>query len=111
MSVAGSLETLFDHRLGNLPPIAFAEVFDRLIWCLEDNGSAIVDLQRAWLSSNDPERVRVALKMAEVFPFTDQVEMDRALDRITTQWPEFAADCRQFRNTFERCWKPGPSLW
>jgi len=111
MGSSDLLEALFELRAKNLPPIAFAEVLDRLVWCLDDNGHDIVGMQRRWLAGDDPERLRVALKMAEVFPFASQEDMDGELDRISVAHPGLAVDCREFRKHFESCWKPGPSLW
>ena len=40
--MADVMEFLYAHRAPNLPADALAEVLDRLIWCLDDNGDAIM---------------------------------------------------------------------
>lgn len=85
---------LYDQSCDNLPPDALAEVLDRLIWCLKDNGTAICATRERWLLSDDRGRVEVALTMEEVLPFDDTGEMTTAFARICAKWPEFSERCQ-----------------
>jgi hypothetical protein len=91
------MEFLCSHRMRSLPPSALADVFDRLIWCLDDNGEALGKVRESWLTSNDRELVEIALAMNEVFPFADGSEMNQVLARVAKTWPDLAARCDQLR--------------
>jgi hypothetical protein len=84
---------LFANRVKDLPPRGLAEVFDRLIWCLSDNGQEILKIQREWLSSQDVERVKIALEMKEAFPFENPNQMNQVLKSISANWPELRVKC------------------
>jgi hypothetical protein len=98
LKVADVMEFLYMHKASNLPPDALADVFDRLIWCLDDNGESITQVQEKWLRSGDRGRVEIALAMDEVFPFKDAVAMTAALDDISSRWPELGARCEQIKS-------------
>ena len=68
MSVA---DFLFERRARNLAPDVLADVLDRLVWIMDDNGKQICAAVERWLRSSDRSRVEVALRMREVFPFRD----------------------------------------
>lgn len=72
---------------------ALAEVFDRLVWCVDDNGAEIGRHREAWLLCDDKGKVAIALAMDEVFPFRDQLRMEEVLVAISERWPEFSARC------------------
>jgi hypothetical protein len=89
------MDFLMSHRAPSLPPIALAEVFDRLIWCLADNGAALLQVRESWLRSEDRDRVEVALAMNETYPFTRFEDMRAALTRITSRWPDLEPRCAE----------------
>lgn len=89
------LEYLYDVRARNLPPVALAEVFDKLIWCTADNGAEILRVAEDWLKGNNREKVQIALTMSEVFPFGSLEEMEQELGAVAQRWPEFSARCQE----------------
>lgn len=95
VTVRDLMEFIVEQRAPNLPATALADVLDRLIWCLGDNGAQIESVREEWLRSDDIERVAIALAMDEIFPFPDEAEMRRELGRIAERWPEFRARCEE----------------
>ncbi len=91
------MNSLMAHRAELLPPKGLAEVFDRLIWCLDDNGESLLRIREEWLQSDDRDRVDVALAMDEVFPFKDENMMNRVFLRISSRWPDLAETCAHIR--------------
>jgi len=82
------MEHLFSRRAPNLPPAGLAEVFDRLLWCLDaSDGAEILETQRDWLRSGDLEKIEIALAMSEVFPYSTREELAENLDRLVKQFP------------------------
>ena len=94
--IANTIETLFAQSAGGLPAKYFADVMDRLVWCLGDNGAAIVALQQRWLAGDDPEKVEVALALSEVEPFANEDEARTQLKRISERWPHLRSACEQY---------------
>lgn len=66
--LATAMDLLVRHRAPSLAPEALADVFDRLIWCLDDEGAALLSVVEAWLLGDDRDRVEIALAMTESFP-------------------------------------------
>ena len=93
--VASSIEILFQNRVHGLPASYFADVLDRLIWCLSDNGSSVLEMQLEWLSSEDPDRVEVALAISEVELFQTEADARNQLRRISERWPHLRAACQR----------------
>lgn len=87
------MNTLFAHRAVGLPAHALADVLDRMIWCLDDNGAALLRVREDWLQSDELERVEVALAMDETFPFEDRKTMEEVFARISAKWPHLAQRC------------------
>jgi len=90
-------DIILAHRAPGLGPEVFAELFDSLVWTLDDNGTAVVRLCEEWLASGDRERVEVALEMDELCPFTDPSMLVGALDRISRLWPDLSSKCQRLR--------------
>ena len=88
-------EYLYSRRAKNLPPTALADFFDRLIWCLDDNGAEISGIQREWLKSDDPDKVEIALSMTEVCPFDTQSELAKQLKAILLKFPALKDRCEK----------------
>lgn len=97
MTIDGVMEFLFVHRASALPPSALAEVFDRLIWCTDDQGAGLLKVREEWLRSTDRARVEIALAMEESLPFANFAEMDEALTCIETLWPDLGPRCCEIR--------------
>ena len=93
--MARIMDTLYLHRAPNLPHTVLADIFDRLIWCLDDNGEALLKVRERWLSSGDRGRVDLALAMDETFPFGSAQQMKDALSRISAKWPDLEAQCNK----------------
>jgi hypothetical protein len=96
------MDWLIGHRAPALPADALAEVFDRMIWCLDDNGGALLQVREQWLVSEDRDRVEIALAMQETFPFQEAAKMNEVFARISAKWPELAASCEAIRQARER---------
>lgn len=103
------MDFLFEHRVSALPPTALAEVFDRLVWCMDDNGEEIAQVRESWLRGEDPERIAIALAMPSLFPFRTREEMARAFERISVRWPHLASDCARILERWDEQAKRTPS--
>lgn len=89
------MDSLLENAVPNLPPKGLAEVFDRLIWCLADNGAEVLEVRDAWLRSDDLRKVKIALAMDETFPFDGGDRMRTELARIAERWPELSPRCSE----------------
>lgn len=87
------MDSLYTQRVQGLPATALAEVFDRLIWCLADQGDSLLQVRESWLESSEKERVEIALAMDETYPFRNAEKMEAVLERIATRWPELRPRC------------------
>lgn len=74
-------------------PKGLAEIFELLVWTMNDNGTEISRAIERWLLSDDVERVRVAVEVRDWFPFPHATEMDAALAVVKARWPELASLC------------------
>ena len=54
-------EHIFNRRSATVKPEWIADLLERLVWLLDDNGSEIHQTMREWIATGDLERVRVAL--------------------------------------------------
>jgi hypothetical protein len=86
---------LFERSRGVIRawPRGLAELFELLVWTMDDNGAEVMRAVERWLLSDDFERVRVAVELREVFPFRHRAEMDAALAVVKARWPELAERC------------------
>jgi len=92
-SVFDVMEFLLANMAPNLPPGALAEVFDRLIWCLADNGKELLAIRDSWLQGDDRRKVAIAIAMDETLPFDGGSQMRGNLEKIADRWPEFTERC------------------
>jgi hypothetical protein len=94
-----TIEQVMTYMLRNsvpgLPPASLAEVFDRLIWCLADNGEGLLNVRKDWLECGDPAKIEVALNMSETFPYDTREEMIKKFDKITEQYPRLSNRCKE----------------
>lgn len=93
---------LWGRSAKNLPADALAEVFDRLIWCMDDNGSDIEDVRIKWIRSEDISKVEIALTMSETYPFDSRVELIRELGEVRKKWPTLKPICDEVLNKWDR---------
>jgi len=93
MELPDIMEFLLRSTAPNLPSKALAEVFDRLIWCLADNGKELLATRDIWLQSDDRQKVAIALDMDETLPLDGGLQLRTILHGIASRWPEFAKRC------------------
>jgi hypothetical protein len=96
------MEFLFSRRTPNLPPKGLAEVLDRLIWCMNDQGAELLQVRKKWLEGGDKEKVRIALAMDEVFPCESREDMTRLFTKITSRWPDLKDACQAVLEQWDR---------
>jgi len=94
-------EYLYSRRVKDLPPTALAEVFNRLMWCLDDNGAEILEIQREWLKSDDLNKVEIAIHMNEACPFDTQSELIEQLEAISLKFPALRRSCEKMAARWE----------
>lgn len=87
------MESLVDDRAPGVPAEAIAEVLDRLIWCVDDNGEKILEVRDRWLESGDEYRISVALSMNDVFPFNTKEQLEERLAEIALRFPSLRRKC------------------
>ena len=101
MTYQGMLRTmdfLYSERVAGLPPSALAEIFDRMIWCLADQGATLLKVRESWLLSDEKERVEIALAMDETYPFNERAKMAAVFAQISDKWPDLAPRCEELLN-------------
>ena len=86
---------LLNRVVSGVPLSALSEVFDQLIWCLDDNGREIEEVRRKWLFSGDKNKVEVAIFMSETFPFDNYTELFNCYSKISEQWPDLKERCME----------------
>ncbi len=92
---------ILNRHVNGLPVSALSEVFDRLIWCLDDNGSALEQVRRQWLSSNTRKEVEAALFMSATFPYDNLSELEICFERISYKWPDLEVRCNEVLNNWK----------
>jgi hypothetical protein len=95
VTIADVMEFLADHAAPNLPSSALADIFGRLVWCLDDNGEKLLAHRDEWLRGPNLSRAAIALAMDETFPFGAQAEMEAELSRVAARWPALEKRCRE----------------
>lgn len=84
------LERCLDDEVAHA---ALADIFDRLIWCLSDNGADLLVVREQWLRSSNKRKVTLALLMNEVFPFESAEEMNQQLGQVAERWQDLRPLC------------------
>jgi hypothetical protein len=102
ISTEGMMEFLFSRRTPNLPPTGLAEVLDRLIWCMNDQGAELLQVRKKWLEGENKEKVQIALTMNEVFPCDNREEMALLFATLTTRWPDLKGACQAILERWDR---------
>lgn len=86
---------IFERRAPGAKPEWLAEIFERLVWLLDDNGAEILARMRQWIESGDLERARVALAFTEVYLYQTRPEMVTAFDALCARFPELRERCSE----------------
>lgn len=94
------MDYLVDNATQNLPVTALSDVFDSLIWCMNDNGKEILNVRKKWLSGDDFFRVQIALSMSETFPYDTKDHMSKEFNRICDKWPELKSRCKEIMDNW-----------
>lgn len=89
------MEAIVCHRGVALPALAFAEIFERLHWAIDDPDGHMLRVREEWLRFGDRERVEISLAYQEIFPFVDRAEMETVFRSVVERWPEFAPRCQE----------------
>jgi len=84
------MDGLVDGLAPKLPGSVLGEVFDRLIWVLDDNGAQLIDICQEWLVGDDRRRVEAALSLGEVFLYDTREELEAHLAPVAARWPDLA---------------------
>lgn len=87
------MEFLVEDRAPGVPAEAIAEVLDRMIWCVADNGESILEVRDEWLESGDEYRIAIALSMNDVFPFNTRPQLEEGLAGIALRFPSLRGKC------------------
>lgn len=93
--IEAAMTTLLHRRVSGLPLAALAEVFDRLVWCLDDNGADLLKVREKWLRGDDRAKAETALAMCETLPFADEQEATRELGKVAVRWPDLSGRCEE----------------
>ncbi|MFA0813966.1 hypothetical protein [Microbulbifer epialgicus] len=102
MNMEEIMNYLFKRSIVGLPPGDLAEVFDKLIWCMDDNGAEIETVRKKWLLSSDREKVEVALGMSETYPYDSRQEMINGFELIKNRWPNLEPKCREILDRWNK---------
>ncbi len=95
-------EYLFNRRAPNLPPTALAEILDRLVWTMDDNGAEIHEAMRRWISSGDLEHAQVALACSEAFLYSSRQEIVQAFEQVCGRFPDLRRRCDEILAKWDR---------
>lgn len=84
---------IFERRSTDTESAWIADILERLVWLLDDNGEEILSTMRQWIEHADLDRVRVALAFREVFLYQTRTEMVKAFDTLGSRFPELRERC------------------
>jgi hypothetical protein len=94
LGASGITGFVIDSSPADTPWTSIADVLGILIWNTPDNGAEIMHHAEQWLrDATDERHVFVALHL-EVYPFSDQTEMNTILTRVADIFPAQAELCR-----------------
>jgi hypothetical protein len=98
---------LVDGLRPDLPGSVLGEVFDRLIWVLDDNGVALIAICREWVAGPDRRRVEAALSVSDGFLYESRAELERHLLPATERWPALAPRVAQILTGWDAAHRTG----
>lgn len=84
---------LVSRKANGLPLKEYSDLFAKLVWMTDDNGSSICKVIENWLLSEDLIRIEIALRFEEVFPFSSCEEMVSNLEHLKNKFPQFTVLC------------------
>jgi hypothetical protein len=87
------MDFLVSRRATGLKLEVIADLFDRLIWILDDNGYELEIVRKRWLEGDDPIRAEIALRMNETFPYEEYQAMEEAFSKISNRCPHLKCIC------------------
>ncbi len=93
---------LLKKYVASLPLPTLSDIFDQLIWYLDDNGKEIEEVRRKWLFSENKKEVEVALYISETFPFDSYDEIHDCYSSICKKWPELCPCCDEVINNWKQ---------
>jgi hypothetical protein len=102
MNTEQMMDFLFERRARNLPAHALAEIFDRLLWTMDDNGAEVLAVRRKWLQLGDRERVLIALAMSEAHPCVTRDALIELCDSVSKRFPDLATKCNELIQIWNR---------
>lgn len=87
-------EYLLNRRCRSAQPEWIADILERLCWILDEGASAeIIETLTSWLSSEDRERVAVALSLDEFYLKDSPDALAAAYEEVCLRFPEFRDRC------------------
>lgn len=89
---------IFSECTSAAEPEWIADVLARLVWLTADNGAAICEDLRAWLTEGSRAQAACALAFDEVFLWHDEAEMDELLSAVRLRFPDLATRCDEACN-------------
>jgi hypothetical protein len=108
-NVQAMMDLIVDNSAFGVGPEVIADLFDRLVWILADNGAGLHRVVRGWLDDGrDFSRLRIALAMQEVFPYEQRSEMQDVFIRLTVRYPELDARCKRILAEWDAQHHPNP---
>lgn len=102
MNIEQVMEFIVKNKAANSELRWYAEIFDRLIWLLNDNGTELLKVRTKWLESEEYEKVVIALEMGETFPYNNRQEMESRFSTIKEKWPELSERCNQLLEDWDK---------
>ncbi|MBU2707726.1 hypothetical protein KCM76_17165 [Zooshikella marina] len=102
MNMSDVMAYLLSRLVTGLPVSELANVFDCLIWCMDDNGADIEAVRQEWLLSDDKRKVEVALSMSETYPYDSRQELIDGLKLIKNKWPDLEPKCNEILGRWDK---------
>lgn len=93
---------LLNRSAHGLPLKELSNIFDQLIWIMDDNGFEIDIVRNKWLSSSDKNKVVVALQMTETFPFDSREDLVKCFNQIEEKWQDLSSLCAEVLERWEK---------
>lgn len=88
-----AMEILVESFVAGGDPKWLADIFDRLLWLTNDNGTAIQAVRAEWLATGDILRTQIALEMEEAFPSGDRNGLVDLLSLASSRHPSLKERC------------------
>jgi len=101
-NISDVMEFIVDNSHSELEPEDIAEIFDKLIWTLDDNGESLLRVQSEWLRGECKKRILIALSMKEVFPYDTEEALQEGFALILTKFPDLKSMCDQIHLNWKK---------